>query len=144
MRGAGLGALPVLGLGCALAACSSPAASCPTQIPPCPSPAPSFVNEVNPIIQSVCVPCHGPGGIEANRPYLTYEDMATNGPFLTMYQQVLVCLMPQAPQQLTTSQRQRLLEWFACREPDDRAPADGGPGDAGSGDDGPGDGPPSD
>jgi hypothetical protein len=129
MRGARLGALPVLGLGCALAACSSPASSCPTQIPPCPSPAPSFVNEVNPIIQSTCVPCHGPGGIESVRPYLTYEDMAAYGPFQTMYQQVLICRMPESPQMLTPDQRQRLLEWFACLEPDDRDSADGGPGD---------------
>jgi hypothetical protein len=128
MRVAGLGTLPVLGLACALAACSSPAASCPTQIPPCPSPQPSFVSEVNPIIQSVCVPCHGPGGVEAVRPYLTYGDMATYGPFVTMYQQVFACLMPQSPRMLTTAQRQRLLEWFACGEPDDEpdAGSDGG------------------
>jgi hypothetical protein len=125
MRVGVLGALPVVS---ALAACSSPATSCPRQIPSCPSPPPSFVSEVNPIIQSVCVPCHGPGGIEAVRPYLTYEDMAQYGPFQTMYQQVLSCLMPEAPQMLTTAQRQRLLEWFACCEPDDR---DGGVPDAG-------------
>jgi hypothetical protein len=126
MRVAVFGALPVVGAACALAACSSPAASCPREIPPCPSPPPSFVAEVNPIIQSVCVTCHGPGGIESARPYITYEDMASYGPFQTMYQQVLVCLMPQAPQMLTVAQRQKLLEWFACGEPDDRGQGDGG------------------
>ena len=45
MCGARLAALPVLGLGCVLAACGSPAKSCPQEIPPCPSPAPSLVNE---------------------------------------------------------------------------------------------------
>jgi hypothetical protein len=112
-----------------VAGCGSHGASCPTDMPTCPSPAPSFVAEVNPIIQSTCVPCHGPGGVEATRPYVTYEDMKTNGPFVTMYSQVLGCLMPQAPQQLTAAQRQRLLEWFACGEPDDRAAADGGASD---------------
>jgi hypothetical protein len=82
--------------------------------------------EVSPIIQSTCVPCHGPGGVEANRPYVTYEDMKKYGPFVTMYSQVLGCLMPEPPQALTTAERQRLLEWFACGEPDDRAAPDGG------------------
>jgi hypothetical protein len=111
----------------AAAACGGSSSSCPTEVPPCPSPAPSFVAEVNPIIQTTCVPCHGPGGVEANRPYVTYEDMKVHGPFVTMYSQVLGCRMPEPPQQLTSSQRQRLLEWFACGEPDDRAASvDGG------------------
>jgi hypothetical protein len=117
--------LAALALTVTLAACGSHATSCPEQIPTCPSPPPSFVAEVNPIVQSVCVPCHGPGGIEATRPYLTYEDMKAFGPFTTMYSQVLGCTMPKAPQQfMGNDDRQRLLEWFACGEPDDRGAAD--------------------
>jgi hypothetical protein len=119
-------AVGVVALLAAAAACGSHAASCPTTAPPCPSSPPSFVADVNPIIQNTCVPCHGPGGVEANRPYVTYEDMKTYGPFVTMYSQVLGCLMPEPPQALTTAQRQLLLEWFACGEPDDRAAVDGG------------------
>jgi hypothetical protein len=130
MRAARLGALPALALASALAGCGSHGGgSCDEQIPACPTPQPSFVAEVNPIVQSVCVPCHGPGGIESARPYLTYKDMQMNGPFVTMYSQVLGCLMPQAPQQLTGTERERLLEWFACGEPDDSSPADGGASD---------------
>jgi hypothetical protein len=112
-----------------LAGCGGHATSCPDQIPTCPSPPPSFVAEVSPIVQSVCVPCHGPGGIEASRPYLTYEDMKAFGPFSTMYSQVLGCTMPMAPQQFMSSERERLLEWFACGEPDDRGAADAGASD---------------
>jgi len=120
-----------LGCACACAAaCGGKTSSCPTEIPACPSPAPSFVGEINPIIQSTCVPCHGPGGVEASRPYLTYEDMKTYGTFIDMYTQVLGCLMPQPPQQLTPDQRTSLLQWFACGEPDDRNSADGGIADA--------------
>jgi hypothetical protein len=103
-------------------ACGSagPPASCPRDLPmTCPMPAPSFAAEVQPIYQSKCVPaCHEPGGQEANRPFTTLAEIRAER-LSTMLSQVYNCVMPLAPAApLTPDERQALLGWLVCEEPD--------------------------
>jgi uncharacterized membrane protein len=111
--------------GAVVAACSSPNASagadCPAYDAPdgspiCASP-PSYSMQVEGIIASRCLPCHGPGGVEyAAKPEDTYAHVKTAA--IDMYSQVLDCVMPLPDAgQPTPEERQALLDWFACGAP---------------------------
>jgi uncharacterized membrane protein len=111
--------------GALVAACSSssasdgescPAYSAPDGSPNCASP-PSYSMQVEGIIASRCLPCHGPGGVEyAAKPEDTYPKVKTAA--IDMYSQVLDCVMPLADAgQPTPEERQALLDWFACGAP---------------------------
>jgi uncharacterized membrane protein len=94
--------------------------SCPGDDAPtaCPSPAPSFMGEVQSIIQAKCTTCHAPGGIEARFPLVTYQQIKVEADPGTMYRQVLTCRMPQAgAPPLTDVERQALLTWLFCGAP---------------------------
>jgi uncharacterized membrane protein len=108
--------------GALVAACSSPNAStgvsCPNDRPDaCPATPPSYSGQVEAIIASRCLPCHGPGGVEfAAKPEATYPEVKAAA--IDMYSQVLDCVMPLADAgQPTPAERQALLEWFACGAP---------------------------
>lgn len=96
------------------AACSS-GASCPTDLPTCPDGgAPSWTNDVQPIVQAQCASCHSPGGVEPAQPLVTYGDVyARRGPVLD---QVYACLMPQTGS-LSATDRNALLTWLECGAP---------------------------
>ena len=118
---AGVIALAAVSLGCPKAAvdCTPP----PYPLPAPEAGCPSFTNDVLPIFQSVCDNCHAPGQVEANRPLTTYQQI--NAQVGAVFTQVFEnCLMPpsNAPEPLTASERQTLLDWFACGALDD-APA---------------------
>ena len=82
----------------------------------CPSPPPSWKTDVQPIINSRCVPCHSPTGVEYVLNYTTYQGVAAEKG--TMTSQVLHCQMPLATApQLTEAERQTLLTWFLCGYP---------------------------
>ena len=53
-----------------LAACTpAPRPDCPNDTPSaCPSPAPSYVSDVAPIVSSHCLQCHAPGGQAQDKP----------------------------------------------------------------------------
>jgi hypothetical protein len=93
-------------------------AGCPRDLPPsCPSPPPSWQNDVQPIIASRCYGCHGDGGIE--QPvfdYSTYQGVYKNrSPILD---DVYACRMPlpdASPP--TTAERETLLAWLVCGAP---------------------------
>jgi hypothetical protein len=108
----------------AVAACGSPddaADTCDDVIPACPSPPTSYANQVQSIMASRCVPCHGPGGQEATIPLDTWAnihrwEMLRTGDILG---QVHGCRMPLAPQPpLPIDERQMLESWIVCGEPD--------------------------
>ena len=109
--------------------------SCPPApvSPACPDAVPDFARDVYPdVFHPVCVPCHGPGGEEANMPFTSYQLIygAGGSRAREIYDQVFEsCLMPpaSAPQSLSPAQRQKLLDWFGCG-----APGSGTPPDAGS------------
>jgi hypothetical protein len=97
----------------------SDAAVCPHDLPnSCPSPEPSWMNDVAPIIDQACGPCHGVGGVE--QPvfdFSTYQGVHKN--FGAILSNVYSCLMPPPDAGgLTDSQRQLLLGWLVCAAPD--------------------------
>jgi hypothetical protein len=99
---------------------AAPPASCPRDLPmSCPMPEPSFAGEVQAIYQTKCQPaCHEPGGVEPNKPFTTLAQIRTEQ-LSTMLGQVYNCVMPLAPAPpLTDEERQALLGWLVCKEPD--------------------------
>lgn len=95
--------------------------SCPMDQPPdCPMPAPSYSMQVGPIIQTYCVPCHSPGGIEASLSFASYADITskTDRP-MRMLLQLHSCQMPPpyAEAQPTEAERVALLGWLVCHTP---------------------------
>lgn len=104
----------------------SAAPSCPVAPvdPPCPDAPPSFASQVYPtVFQPTCGRCHSPTGEESKFPLQTYQQISGNGGANAreIYFQVFQsCLMPppSAPEALSDSQRQTLLDWFGCGAPD--------------------------
>jgi hypothetical protein len=91
--------------------------SCPNDLPmSCPAPAPSYQTTIAPLVQRRCVPCHGPGGVEAVRPLDSYNAIyAIRGTVLT---QLYSCQMPPAgATPPTANERQQLLAWLVCQAP---------------------------
>jgi len=109
-----------LGAACGGHGASTPDGACPMDLPPsCPSPAPSYSTQVNDIIQTYCVPCHSPTGIESALPFVTYDDITGSpGRFTDMLGQVHACRMPppDAAQPLEAD-RVALLGWLVCGAP---------------------------
>jgi mono/diheme cytochrome c family protein len=106
-------------LGAAAVACgAAPGASCPRDLPmSCPDPAPSFATEVHAIYEAKCQACHAPGGQEQNKPFTTLAQIQAE-PLSTMLSQLYNCVMPLAGSPaLTTEERQALLGWLVCLEP---------------------------
>lgn len=101
------------------ASCGSPAAAnCPFETPVCPDPQPSYAGEVAALIQTYCVGCHGPGGQEAIRPFVTWQDIDDHQYAGPMQRQMLGCLMPPADApQLSDAQKQTLIGWLTCGAP---------------------------
>jgi hypothetical protein len=113
-----------------LAACSNasnnpdagPASTCPNVSTSCPSTPPSWKNDVQPLIATYCLACHGDGGIEQSQfDYTTYQGVYKNR--AAMVTQVYQCQMPPldgsplaAP--LTADQRETIVAWLACGAPD--------------------------
>ncbi len=100
------------------AACGGTALNCPNDLPAaCPTPAPSYRNEVAPIITSRCLKCHAPGGQEASKDFTTYANVfAQRQPILT---QTYSCRMPpEGEPRPTDPERATLLAWLVCGSPD--------------------------
>lgn len=103
------------------AGCSDPAVSETCQVPQgptCPDPAPSYGSEVNPIFQTYCVRCHGPGGVESNKPLTSWAEVSSR--YGAVLQQVFYfCAMPPSgePQLKDPAARAALLGWLECMAP---------------------------
>ena len=104
------------------AACSDPAGPATCEIPrtpTCPAPAPSYASEVSPVFQTYCVRCHGPGGVESNKPLTSWTEVSAR--YGAVLQQVFYfCAMPPAnePQLTDPAARAALLGWLECMAPD--------------------------
>jgi mono/diheme cytochrome c family protein len=92
--------------------------SCPNDLPPgCPSPVPSYQNQVASVIASRCVSCHGPGGQNAALPFTTYQQVFNSR--IAILNQVYHCVMPPAGNPAPDAQqRALLLGWLVCGAPD--------------------------
>jgi hypothetical protein len=111
------GAAVVAGALSACSASSSPdPAECTSVAATCPSPPPSYKTDVQPILESHCYSCHGPGGIEVSKVDLTsYQGVAEND----LPGEISECLMPPSGnEQPTLEERTTLLDWVACGMPD--------------------------
>lgn len=110
-------------------ACSSPSASgsssgddagstCPTGDLPqsCPSPAPTYAEDIAPIFQAKCNVCHGPGGEAKEKPFTTYDEIKKDR--TTCLDEIYGCKMPPAETYvLSADERKALLSWFICDLP---------------------------
>jgi hypothetical protein len=94
--------------------------SCPRDLPAaCPDPAPSYANQVGAIVQTYCVGCHAPAGVEPTLPFETVADIQYMDRFARMLIQVQQCKMPMAGYpQPTEQERVALLGWLVCAAPD--------------------------
>jgi hypothetical protein len=77
----------------------------------CPAPSPSYAGEVSGIITTRCLPCHGPGGVEASVPLSPWS--AVNARRSAVLNQVYACRMPKDGG-LPESERLALLGWLVC------------------------------
>ena len=111
-------------LACALTAChAQPMATtgdmtCPNVEYQCPSPAPSFSAQVQPIIDRNCNACHIKGGVADDRPLTTYAEVFKL--HMSSLTAVYSCVMPPAADvvdQLSPSERETLLQWLGCGAP---------------------------
>ena len=95
----------------------TPASTCPQDLPAtCPSPPPSYKNDVADILDARCNRCHGSGGSAAEKPLTDYASVyrLRSG----VLNQTYSCNMPPKDEkQLTTEQRAALLQWLVCGAP---------------------------
>jgi len=97
------------------------AASCPDLLPPtCPSPEPSYEDDVLPIIEQHCYMCHADAGIVTSGSGVDFGSYAAlyaiRGDVLS---QLNACRMPPATAlQPTAGQRTTVLGWLKCNAPD--------------------------
>jgi len=121
VRGALVAGALYLGAACGgHGAAPTPDGGCPMDLPAsCPDPAPSYSTQVSGIIQSYCVPCHSPTGVESSLPFVTYDDITgTPGRFTDMLGQVHACRMPPPDAgQPPEADRVALLGWLVCGAP---------------------------
>ncbi len=96
--------------------------ACPNDAPAtCPSPAPSWATQVQPVVEQLCAlggQCHGAGGsAQTTLDFTTYAGVKRSS--VTMETDLLSCKMPPpgalAP---TLDERTTLLAWFVCGAPD--------------------------
>ncbi len=96
------------------------ALTCPNDLPAaCPAPAPSYANDVAPLIQRRCTPCHFPGGVAA----MGMHDLSTYARVFAQKREVLTqvyaCKMPPADAGAPTpDERRTMLGWLVCGAPE--------------------------
>jgi len=107
--------------GSADASTADSATTCPNVLPPtCPSPEPSYEDDVLPILQQRCYMCHADAGPTTSGSGIDF------GSYASVYQlrgdivsQLNDCRMPPATApQPTLAQKTTILGWLKCEAPD--------------------------
>lgn len=82
----------------------------------CPTPAPTYTNDIAVIIDTHCGRCHD--GLHDTWRLQTYAQVSGFGD--KVRDEVLACTMPprDEPTFVTTADRQRILEWIQCGMPE--------------------------
>jgi cytochrome c5 len=102
--------------GCGQASPSEPSA-CPDDTQSgCPATALTYDTGIGALIGERCSPCHAPGGVEASRVLTDYAH--ASGLKMSIATQLVSCSMPPlgAPQ-LSSDERQQILDWLSCGGP---------------------------
>jgi hypothetical protein len=99
-----------------LASCGS-SVPCPNDLPAaCPSPVPSYSQNVAPIIAAHCLKCHAPGGQESSKDFTTYGNVFSQRQAILT--QFYSCRMPpEGEPRPTAEERALLLGWLVCGSP---------------------------
>ncbi len=97
--------------------CDDRAGLCPNDLPTFCGVAPSWATQVSPVFARTCGTCHGPGGVEAARPFVTWNDVSARQ--TSVLTQIYGCAMPlpDAGVSLTMAERGVVLEWLTCGAP---------------------------
>ncbi len=92
--------------------------TCPNDLPSaCPG-APSYANEIAPLIEARCFPCHASGG-EAGPNWLLTDHANVFAKQNQVLKEVYACVMPPSgAKNLEASERAALLAWLVCEAPD--------------------------
>jgi len=95
---------------------------CPTSAPlSCPTPVPSYAQDVLPVLNAKCNGCHTGATPDAPWALITWVDV--NGWALAIAQDLIICSMPpvdagaDAPV-LTKAETDTILGWIVCGAPD--------------------------
>ncbi len=102
-----------------LAACGGTDATCPRDMPAtCPTPAPSYQDEIAPLFTKYCNgACHSPAGEVPDKPLETYDQVFSRR--TTVLSFTYGCQMPPADfPQPTEPERVEILGWITCGLPD--------------------------
>lgn len=106
--------------GALLGACGQPAEhdTCAVQVrSQCPTDALTFDTGIGDLLHARCYPCHSSDGVESGRQLTDYAHVYNER--MSIAGQVASCSMPPAGSvQLTTTERQQILDWFACYAPE--------------------------
>jgi uncharacterized membrane protein len=107
----------LIALGCSSQPAQEQPATCPNDLPAsCPTPPPSYTNDVAKVLAARCVKCHGKGGVEETKPLDTYANVYSRR--TTVLTQIYSCAMPpEGEDQLTAEERKTLLSWLVCKAP---------------------------
>jgi hypothetical protein len=94
------------------------ATGCRVVLPPCPDPAPSYVNDVAPILDAKCNTCHVP---ELGRPWPLTNYADVHDWSYSILSDIARCTMPPVDAgtpALTAAEEIAVLGWVICGAPD--------------------------
>jgi uncharacterized membrane protein len=79
----------------------------------CPADALTFDTGIGDLLHERCYPCHSSDGVERSRQLTDYAHVKNER--MSIASQLVSCSMPPAGSpQPTDSERQQILDWFAC------------------------------
>lgn len=111
--------LSLLTAGIAAAACGQPVEHDACPVPPqtgCPPGALTFDTGIGDLLHARCFPCHSADGVEQSRQLTDYLHVSNERRSIAT--QLASCAMPPAGSpQLTSSERQQIFDWLACKGP---------------------------
>lgn len=82
----------------------------------CPAAAPSYSQDIAPILSASCTSCHGPGGQESQIDFTSYSGVYTKRQ--SILAQIYDCAMPPSgATALATKDAETLLTWLVCGAP---------------------------
>jgi hypothetical protein len=96
-----------------------PVAACPSNLPSdsnCPDVAPSYLDEIQPLVDAHCGGCHYAGNRNSKQVLETYDDLHDS--LSVVEKAVYRCEMPPAGEpRLAEAERRALLQWLVCGAP---------------------------